>query len=113
MTVEEILIKLDALSEALSREYKTKLQDQYKELLKGADLGVNSAMIVAKHVSKSVQKFQEELDKLLSEYEAEISHTSDEDLNGLSAKAQDEVKNKFGSIFEKAYYKLKELFNIK
>lgn len=113
MNVEEILEKLDVLSRELSREYREKLQATYKELLKGSDLGVNSAMLIAKHVSNSVKRFQEELDSLLSEYQEGLSNANSEDLEEISAKAQDEVKSNFSSIFEKAYYRLKEIFNIK
>jgi len=113
MTVEEILIKIDELSKDLGREYKTKLQDQYEELVKSSDLGVNSAMVVARHVSNSVRKFQEELESLLSDWESEMAHASKGDLKELSASAQDEVKTKFSSVFERAYFRLKKLFNIK
>ena len=113
MTVEEILERIDSHSKELSREYKTKLQDQYEELVKSSDLGVNSAMVVARHVSNSVRKFQEELDSLLSEWESELAHASKGDLKDLSVSAQDEVKTKFSSVFERAYHRLKRIFNIK
>jgi len=115
MSVDEILEQLDALTVKLSVEYKKKLRSTYEELIARADLGVNSAMLVAKHVSTSVQKFQEELDSLLAEYSEDINNQSpsDEDLEQVSERAQEEVKSNFSSIFEKAYYKLKELLNIK
>ena len=98
----------------LKSDYFNKLNDTTKDLLEDLHVsnkeGIDQIRTIAK---KSIENFQDELQKMINELEEKISASEEEfsaDVENASKEAHDDVRTSFARIFENIYSKIKELF---
>ena len=111
MDSNELIKKIDLLSDELRSEYVEKLTSVIKEAFNEIDSkNKESLQVVEEHIKQHVDKFQEELESILKEtlYGLEKRKAQNDE---VLASSEETLRGKFSNVFENIYKRLKEFIS--